>query len=96
MNLLVYLITFLLVYISYALIVFGPFILLFVLLEPVALEFLFMLDTAICIVAIPVLALLFWFTHQTTKRIAYERLSLTKSYKDTFRHFKSRLRDPGR
>jgi uncharacterized BrkB/YihY/UPF0761 family membrane protein len=95
-NFFVYIITFVLVYFCYSLAVFGPILLLFILIEPFALEILFLLDTVICVVGIPVMALLFWFTHQTTKKIAYERLSFIEASTSTFQRFKSCLRPPGR
>lgn len=89
MNFIVYFFTFQLVYICYAVAVFGPIIFLFFLLQPIAPGFLSILDAIIGIIGIPLLVLLVWFSHQTTKRIAYWHLSFTESFKDTFKTFKS-------
>jgi len=89
MNFIVYFFTFQLVYIFYAVAVFGPIILLFFILQPIAPTFLSFLDTIIGIIGILLLVLLVWFSHQTTKRIAYWHLSFTESFKDTFKTFKS-------
>jgi hypothetical protein len=85
MNFIIYFFTFQLVYICYTVAVFGPIIFLFYLLHPIAPRFLSSLDAIIGIIGIPLLALLVWFSHQTTKRIAYWHLSFTESFKDTFK-----------
>jgi len=79
------------VYICYAVAVLGPIILLFFCLQPIIPGFLSGLDTIIGIIGIPILVLLIWFSHQTTKRIAYWHLSFTESFKDTFKTVKSYL-----
>ncbi|KFO68006.1 hypothetical protein ER57_07010 [Smithella sp. SCADC] len=89
MNFIVYFFTFQLVYICYAVAVFGPIILLFFILQPITPGILSFLDTIIGIIGIPLLVLLVWFSHQTTKRIAYWHLSFAESFKETFKLFKS-------
>ncbi|MBW2046743.1 MAG: hypothetical protein JRI96_18035 [Deltaproteobacteria bacterium] len=89
MNFIVYFFTFQLVYVCYAVAVFGPIILLFYILQPIIPGFLSVLDTVIGIIGIPLFVLLVWFSHQTTKRIAYWHLSFTESFADTFKAFKS-------
>jgi hypothetical protein len=89
LNFIVYFFTFHLVYIFYAVAIFGPIILLFFLIQPIAPGLLSIIDKIIGIIGIPLLLLLFWFSHQTTKRIAYWHLSFTESIKDTFRTLKS-------
>lgn len=79
-------------YICYAVAVFGPIILLFFLLQPIAPGFLYSLDAIIGIIGIPLIVLLIWFSHQTTKRIAYWHLSFTDSIKDTFKTVKSYIK----
>lgn len=85
MNLIVYFFTFQFVYIFYAVAVFGPIVFLFFLLNPIVPAFLAMLDKIIGIISIPLFVLLFWFSHQTTKRIAYWHLSFIESVKDTLK-----------
>lgn len=89
LNFIVYFFTFQLVYIFYAVAVFGPLIFVFFLIQPIAPGMLSILDKLIGIIGIPLLLLLIWFSHQTTKRIAYWHLSFAGSIKDTFRTLKS-------
>jgi hypothetical protein len=64
---------------------FGPIVLIFFLLNQISPGFLAILDTIIGVIGIPLLVLLVWFSHQTTKRFAYWHLSLFESFKDTFK-----------
>lgn len=67
--------------------VFGPIVLLSTIFQPIIPGFLSALDTIIGIIFIPLFVLLIWFSHQTTKRIAYWHLSFTESFADTFKSF---------
>ena len=58
-------------------------------LNPIFPGFLSILDSIIGVIFIPVFIILVWFSHQTTKRIAYWHLSYIESFKDTFKTFKS-------
>jgi hypothetical protein len=88
LNFIVYFFTFQIVYIFYAVAIFGPLILLFFLIQPIAPGLLSIIDKIIGIIGIPLLLLLIWFSHQTTKRVAYWHLSFAESIKDTFRTLK--------
>lgn len=90
MNLIVYFFTFQIVYLCYSVALFGP--ILFLLFYPNAPDFLAILGgTIIVYMGIPLLVLLFWLSHQTTKRIAFWHLSFLESFKDTFNTLKSYL-----
>ena len=89
MNFIVYFFTFQLVYLCYAVALFGPIIFIFFLLHLIVPGFLFSLDAIIGIICLLLFALLVWFSHQTTKRIAYWHLSFTESFKETVKTFKS-------
>lgn len=89
MNFIIYFFTFQVVYICYAVAVFAPIVFLFFLLQSIAPRFISNFDAIIGIIGLPLLVFLVWFTHQTTKRIAYWHLSFAESFKDTFKTFKS-------
>lgn len=92
MNYIVYYCFWPIVSICYAAAVFGPILLIFFLLNHIAPGFLSILDTIVGIIGIPLLVLLVWFSHQTTKRIAFWHLSFLESFKDTVKTFKSYFR----
>ena len=94
MNFITYFFTFQLVYICYASIIFVPILFLGFLSRLLPSELLFIPAMIVGIISMPVifiplLVLIFWFSHQTTKRIAYWHLSWGESFRDTFKTFKS-------
>ena len=92
MNFIIYFFTWPIVYACFAVLFFGPVVLMLIILKSIAPSIIPFVDTIVGIIGILLIVLLIWFSHQATKRFAYWHLSFVESFKDTFKAFKYYVR----